>query len=258
MSSKLQIEANRHNSRKSRGPRSAAGKSLASRNALRHGLSALTNRPRVPAEDLDRFARAFCGSDADPALVEHARIIANQGVVLRAITAQQLAVAERVREPSAIALARGDNSIKLMKARSRQSREAYDALIRLRDHLLDKYKGQLAPPTPKHIADSLPPIELFIPWQLEDFLQQREADSIPQASQQSGVRFQEEWIDRERDESAALTEAARDLIRLDRYEQRIWSQQKRAIRAFMNIKLLRKVNAPQADQTIRRDPVPTD
>jgi hypothetical protein len=44
---------------------------------------------------------------------------------------------------------------------------------------------------------------------------------------------------RERDETATLAEAARDLIRLDRYERRAWSRQKRAIRAFMNIKLMK-------------------
>jgi hypothetical protein len=39
MTSERQIAANRRNSRKSRGPRTAAGKSIASRNALRHGVA---------------------------------------------------------------------------------------------------------------------------------------------------------------------------------------------------------------------------
>jgi hypothetical protein len=50
MASQQQIEANRRNARKSTGPRSAAGKKRASRNALSHGLS----RPMFGAE----FARA--------------------------------------------------------------------------------------------------------------------------------------------------------------------------------------------------------
>jgi len=46
MASKKQIEANRRNARKSTGPRSASGKTRASRNAYRHGLS----RPMLGAE----------------------------------------------------------------------------------------------------------------------------------------------------------------------------------------------------------------
>ena len=45
----------------------------------------------------------------------------------------------------------------------------------------------------------------------------------------------------ERDETAALEEAAIDLIRLDRYERRAWSRQKRALRAFINLKMLRRL-----------------
>jgi hypothetical protein len=47
------------------------------------------------------------------------------------------------------------------------------------------------------------------------------------------------------DEFAALGEVAPDLIRLDRYERRAWSRQKRAIRNFMNMKLMRAIDAPR-------------
>jgi hypothetical protein len=51
----------------------------------------------------------------------------------------------------------------------------------------------------------------------------------------------------ERDEFARrirrLGEAFPDLIRLDRYERRAWSRQKRAIRNFMNMKLKRAIDA---------------
>jgi hypothetical protein len=40
MASRKQIEANRRNARKSTGPRTAAGRAVSSRNALRHGLTA--------------------------------------------------------------------------------------------------------------------------------------------------------------------------------------------------------------------------
>ena len=46
----------------------------------------------------------------------------------------------------------------------------------------------------------------------------------------------------ERDEYEALEEAAADLVRLDRYERRAWSRQKRAIRSFMNLRLKSSLN----------------
>ena len=50
-----------------------------------------------------------------------------------------------------------------------------------------------------------------------------------------------DWARREieacrRDEHEALKAAAPDLVRLDRYECRAWSRQKRAIREFMKVK----------------------
>jgi hypothetical protein len=52
MTSVRKIEANRHNGRKSCGPRTAAGKATASRNALQHGLAALTHRQTVPVPEV--------------------------------------------------------------------------------------------------------------------------------------------------------------------------------------------------------------
>jgi len=52
--------------------------------------------------------------------------------------------------------------------------------------------------------------------------------------------------EQERDEFEALEEAAADLIRLDRYERRSWSQQKRAIGNFMNLRMTLDVQAVAA------------
>ena len=58
MATEKQIAANRRNAQRSTGPRSAAGKSISSRNAFRHGLS-------LPANDdtakdmIDRLARTI-------------------------------------------------------------------------------------------------------------------------------------------------------------------------------------------------------
>jgi len=246
MTSTRRIEASRLNGRKSCGPRSAAGRSIASRNALRHGLAAISHRPPVPASDIDGFAKALCGTDDDPSLFAEALTIAKNQLVLRAVVAQQLALVERVRDSMAQALAKGDNSLKLATARSQKCYDAYDEIIGLRDKLLEKYKDRLPPPVfTKEEEDTLmSQIDhlVLIPPHLEELLVEQESETIAEALKQNGTRFQDEELPRERDESTAMEEAASDLIRLDRYERRAWSRQKRAIRAFTNIKLMKRLS----------------
>jgi len=249
MISERKIAANRLNGRKSRGPRSAAGKAIASRNALRHGLAAITYRKPASATEIERFAEALCGKDNAPALFEQALIIANQELVLRTISEQQLAIVERLREPSAIALAKGDISIALGEARFLKSQEAYDELASLREKLLEKYKDELPPAISppilsKELTEMLPEIDELVPLHLLIFLQDRQADVASNAQHQSeGEISQIEEATGDRDEGAALEEAALDLVRLDRYERRARSRQKRAIRAFINLKLMKELQA---------------
>ena len=86
MTSARKIAANRQNARKSRGPRSAAGKSIASRNAVRHGLAAIVHRPPLSESETERFSRALCSGNTDPNLFAQARIIAGNHLALQAIT----------------------------------------------------------------------------------------------------------------------------------------------------------------------------
>src|SRR5262249_40487539 len=58
---------------------------------------------------------------------------------------QQRAVVERLQEPTAIALAKGDNSLQLAEARSEETRQAYDERDALVGKLLQKYKAELPP-----------------------------------------------------------------------------------------------------------------
>ena len=177
----------------------------------------------IPSAELEEFARTLCEGDDDPALLAQARIIANNDMVLRAINAQQIAVVERCREPTAIALAIGDNSLALARARVREGEQAEAELQTLIAKLLEQYKDELPPPEP-------PDDISIIPLHLEEFLESKEDEGYAHI----GPGEEATW---ERDEAAALEEAAVDLVRLDRYERRAWSQQKRAILAFMNIKL---------------------
>ena len=143
MTSSRKIVANWRNSRKSSGPRTAAGKSEVSRNALRHGLAALTHRQSLPTVEIERLARAICGDDAMPQLQEQAWIIAENELVLRAIQTQKLALIERLHDKTNIALARGDNSVQVLQARIRQSDMAEQYILNRCAQIREKYKDRL-------------------------------------------------------------------------------------------------------------------
>ena len=143
MTSNRKIEANRRNSRKSCGPRTAAGKAIASRNALRCRLAALTHRQTAPSAEVVEFARALCGDDRDPILFAQAVKVAQAKLELRAIRAQKVAVVERLRERHAAPFGKGDPTNKELKARILESRQA-EAKIRVRlPELVTKYKNKI-------------------------------------------------------------------------------------------------------------------
>jgi hypothetical protein len=220
MTSERKIAANRRNSQKSCGPRSAAGKAIASRNALRHGLAATLHMRPERSSELERLARAICGDDNDPLLLEQALVIAANERMLRSIDAQRTAVIERLRDIKSIALAKGDNSLALAKAsfqhmqQNPRYNEEYDALM-------DRLSRPRTEPDPD-------PDQEWVP----DFDAARK-------------------LYKERDECEALEKAAPDLVRLERYHRRTWSRQRRAIRAFANMKLIRSPSAAQPAPGLR-------
>jgi hypothetical protein len=95
MTSRARLAANRSNARKSRGPRTAAGKTRAARNALRHGLYAIKLRDAALAPRIEAIATKLCAADADPLLREQALIIAESQVLLARLRALRLAAIER-------------------------------------------------------------------------------------------------------------------------------------------------------------------
>jgi hypothetical protein len=237
MTSQRKITANRRNSRNSCGPRTAAGKARASRNAQRHGLAAIAHRLPVPSGETERLARAICGDDEDAALFAQAVAIAENELALRAIRERQVECVERLREITAEPFAVGDNGLELAKGIFQRALLAREQILRMVPFFLEKYKDQLAksetqanknPPSPFDIV----PLELKVLLQSPDETIEEEERALELARQQI----------KERDEFEAFEQAAIDLIHLDRYERRAWSRQKRAIRAFMNLKLLRDTN----------------
>ena len=143
MSSNRKLAANKRNGCKSSGPRTAAGKKRASRNALRHGLSAVVHRQPAPSADIERLARAICGESERPELLTQARLIAINALALRAIAAQRVALVERLQDSSAVALAKGDNSLDLARARSMQTWLARREIDELVPKVLKTYNNEL-------------------------------------------------------------------------------------------------------------------
>jgi hypothetical protein len=245
MTSTSKIAANRQNSLKSCGPRSAAGKSVASRNALRHGLAALRHRKAVPSAEIEQFAHALCGNDSDPVMFAQAVKIAENKMLLQAIRKQQVAAVERLRERTAVAFARKDNSLEVAKLRSFESQQAEREIQARLPELFTKYKDKISALMERDVPAWANSYEAIMDWLTDGIIS--EADIRPcifteLVSETKPVDNQiledaRKQIEAgQRDEYEAFQTAVRDLVRLDHYESRVWSRQKRAIREFIRIK----------------------
>jgi hypothetical protein len=220
---------------------SAAGKKIASRNALRHGLTAIALKPAAPLPEIETFATALSGTDPGPALAAIALTIAKGEMTLRAIRAQKLAAVERLRDVTTIALAKGDNSLAVGRGRFLQSWLLDRELKRLIPILMEKYKDQMPPALSESSTanDELNYHEVadcMVPIRLKALLQEPDAED-----QDTVAKKVVEYAIEERDEHDALTEALSDLRKLDRYERQGWSRQLRAYREFMNLKFVQRL-----------------
>jgi hypothetical protein len=97
MASERQIAANRRNATKSTGPRSSAGKSRASGNAYRHGLSVSVGISVPLAPRLEMRARKIAGNSDDALTLETAREIVQAELDLAQVRRAKVALIERAR-----------------------------------------------------------------------------------------------------------------------------------------------------------------
>jgi hypothetical protein len=220
----------------STGPRTAAGKVRSSLNALRHGLAATHRRQRPPTDAVERLAIAICGGEDDPELLAAARAIAENAFVLGAMRQQKIVVIERLKEATAIALRKGDNSFNLARARLHEASLAHREIQTFVPQALNKCQPAPLPPTAETAwDDDIVLIRLKAP--IEECNQEEQARALAIGT--------EEMQRRQRKENEELEEAIPDLIRLERYERRGWSRQKQAIQQLVLIKFARAMAAAQ-------------
>jgi hypothetical protein len=95
MASKRQVEANRRNARRSRGPRPAHGKRRASKNALRHGLTSQDSSAAFLAKR-EKLARRIAGNCQAAIVLEFARAAAEAELKLADVRRARIALIQRV------------------------------------------------------------------------------------------------------------------------------------------------------------------
>jgi hypothetical protein len=124
----------------------------------------------------------------------------------------------------------------LAKAIFQRAMLAREQILLLVPSFQEKYKDQLAESQTKTSKSPPSPFDI-VPPELKALMDSPETIE----EEERALELARQQI-KERDEFEAFEQAAVDLVRLDRYERRAWSRPKLAIRAFMNLKLMRDTN----------------
>lgn len=213
MTSPRKIAANRSNSQKSSGPRTAGGKRTASANSRKHGWAALERRRPAASPEIEQLAKALCGDDQDPALLAQGRIIAENQLIWGAIRLQKVRAIEQ----------------RLAEARMSEDEFFEQTLERLITALFARFKHYLPPLASLRERYS----SKAIIARVEEYFDGEDLIALRKFIK----RFMKKQPrkPRERDECEAMELAAAEIGRLERYESRAWSRQMRAIRSFIEL-----------------------
>ena len=137
------VRANRANARRSTGPKTLAGKSAASRNALRHGLAIPVTVDPSLADEVERSAWMIAGEGANSSRLERARRVAEAQIdLLRVRRARSLLlddVRARVKPPSGSELVHAVKQMTRVYDKQPEQWDGYDdrtlAVLRARSAL---------------------------------------------------------------------------------------------------------------------------
>jgi hypothetical protein len=231
MTSAAQVAANRRNGRKSRGPRTGAGKLRASRNALRHGLAGVSRLNPAYFPQIERIAKAYCEGDTDPLLLEQALIIAENDVVLMCVNEQALAAIARMRDPDAIPFSHPKASLVRARARFAQAQRTHAVLVKTKERAA----------TVNNVDNSAVRTEKAGDLAQEEVGNSAADCATTRVSANDSVDGAQAPDVRARcDEFEAIVRAQPDLRRLERYQRRATSRRNRAIEDFIFIKSMRR------------------
>lgn len=210
MSSKGELASKIGVGRHNKNPKNASYKTDASRNSLRHGLTLVSHRNPTFKSEIEQMAKAICGDLVEPAIFKQAVVIAECELILRLVRRERVDLIEQFFDPGAISLTKKKASKMMVDLRMQQTEIAWDEFAYLQNVLIER--GEL-------------PMEIL-----------------------AGRRFGPGEMPlkyeplKERDEYEAMQEAMPDLKRLQRYERRALSRQKRAIRLFVAIMVARPLD----------------
>jgi len=215
MTSQRKIQANRSNSQKSSGPRTAEGKRNASINSRKHSFAGLNWERLAGSAEFEEFAKALCADQQGPSLLVQANIIAQNELHRRAIRQRKLGLIERLMTQS-------------------ESQYFEDIADKLLAAIFDKFKEHLPPLV--SLRQTYSSAEIL--ERVDEYFEGEDLTALK--------KFARKFLDhqpgrpREVDECKALELAASEIDRLERYESRAWTRQMRAIRNFIEISRLAK------------------
>ena len=194
---------------RSGGPRTAEGKARSRRNALKHGLAACYKQNPLLLQQTKKLARALCKDYEDELLYEQALVVAEYDQVLRRVQALKIAMIERLRDPFATPISKGNAKLATYKRVAKQRNYAIAAYWQFRTKLTGEKLDR-------------PTIKTYRSFGID--------------LRQVGPNGAQEYEPlKDRDEYEAMRQAIRDLERIRRYERRAWSRRNGAIRGFIAI-----------------------